>query len=208
MNFREITLESLAEFQEAMGIYVASFPENERRPVAAIKEMMKCGRSRLIVGEMEVRVVFMALLYPLAGTSFLLADYLATAECCRGNGLGKAFLRHLLDETARTEFRFLLIQIENPHLDDDEMKKKRLRFYKGLGMKEMMGVRYILPPLQGTKTTELVLMVNSREDEDCLDGKMVRNLVILLFGMLYDRHEGDELLMSTLRSIPYLVRLD
>ena len=72
----------------------------------------------------------------------------------------------------------------------------------------MMGVRYILPPLQGTKTTELVLMVNSREDEDCLDGKMVRNLVILLFGMLYDRHEGDELLMSTLRSIPYLVRLD
>jgi hypothetical protein len=138
----------------------------------------------------------------------LLADYLATAECCRGNGIGKAFLRYLLDEIARTEFRFLLIEIENPHLDDDEMKKRRLRFYKGLGMKELMGVRYILPPLQGTKTTELVLMVNSREDEDYLEGKMVRDLVILMFGVLYDRHEGDELLMSTLRSIPYLVRLD
>ena len=51
-------------------------------------------------------------------------------------------------------------------------------------------------------------MINPREDELFLEGEIVRNLVIRMFGELYDRHEGDELLMRTLESIPKLVRLD
>jgi hypothetical protein len=88
------------------------------------------------------------------------------------------------------------------------MKNRRLKFYKRLGMKELTGVRYILPPLQGIKTTDLTLMTNPREDELFLEGEMVRNLVVRMFGELYDRYEGDEFLMRTLESIPKLVRLD
>jgi hypothetical protein len=51
-------------------------------------------------------------------------------------------------------------------------------------------------------------MTNPREDELFLEGEMVRNLVVRMFGELYDRYEGDEFLMRTLESIPKLVRLD
>jgi ribosomal protein S18 acetylase RimI-like enzyme len=207
VNFSEIKDASSREFEAAMDIYIASFQENERRPRASIIEMLNCERCRLIVGDTGECIVFMALLYPLKGTSFLLGDYLATMECHRNLGIGEAFLRYIFNEMKNMPFDHFLIQIENPH-DGDEMKNRRMKFYKRLGMKELTDVRYILPPFQGTKTTDLTLMTNPREDELFLEGEAVRDLVIRMFGELYGRYEGDAFLMRTLESIPKLVRLD
>jgi GNAT superfamily N-acetyltransferase len=208
VNFYEIVDASRFEFEEAMRIYIESFPENERRPVATIKEMLKSGKSRLMVGEREKEIVFMALLYRIKGTSFLLGDYLATAEDYRSTGIGRAFLRHILDEMKDLQCNLFLIEIENPYLNEDETKMRRLRFYKRLGMKELMGVRYFLPPFEGFEPIEMILLVFSVENCNHLAGETVRDLVIHMFGELYDRHGNDDLLMSTLRSISDLVRLD
>lgn len=208
VNFYEISDASSIEFEEAMKIYVKSFPKNERRPIAKIKEALKSGESRLMVGERESEIVFMALLYPIKGTSFLLGDYLATAESHRSTGIGRAFLRHIFDEMEKTPSNFFLIEIENPYQDKDETKMRRLKFYKGLGMKELMGVRYFLPPFQGTEPTELILMVFPLKNYDHLAGETVRDLVRHMFGELYDRYGNDDFLISTLRSISDLVWLD
>jgi len=191
-----------------MRIYIESFPENERRLVATIKEMLKSSKSRLMVGEREKEIVFMALLYRIKGTSFLLGDYLATAEDYRSTGIGRAFLRHILDEMKDLQCNLFLIEIENPYLNEDETKMRRLRFYKRLGMKELMGVKYFLPPFEGIEPIEMILLVFSVENCNHLAGETVRDLVIHMFGELYDRHGNDDLLMSTLRSISDLVRLD
>ena len=191
-----------------MRIYIESFPENERRLVATIKEMLKSSKSRLMVGEREKEIVFMALLYRIKGTSFLLGDYLATAEDYRSTGIGRAFLMHILDEMKDLQCNLFLIEIENPYLNEDETKMRRLRFYKRLGMKELMGVKYFLPPFEGIEPIEMILLVFSVENCNHLAGETVRDLVIHMFGELYDRHGNDDLLMSTLRSISDLVRLD
>lgn len=208
VRFKEVKDVQSQEFRDAMGIYSASFPDNERRPVASIKEMLNCDRITLITGRLESETVFMALLYPLKGTSFLLGDYLATAERHRGKGIGRAFLRSIFDSMKGMQLNYFLIQIENPHLDRDETKMRRLKFYRGLGMKRLLGVRYILPPLQGTKPTELVLMAFSREDDDRLAAETVRRVVVQMFDELYGRHEGDEFLASILGSMPDLIMLD
>ncbi len=207
VNFYKIADTSSIEFEEAIRIYVESFPENERRPIVSIKEMIKSGRSHLMIGKRGNEIVLMSLLYPLKGTPFVLVDYLATAKEYRSTGMGRAFLRHILDKTEEVQPNFFLIEIENPYLDKDETKIKRLEFYKSLGMKELRGVRYVLPPFQGTEPVELILMLFSREDADHLTGEMVRNLVIQLFGELYDRFKGDDFLALTLSSIPDSVPL-
>ena len=206
--FSEVKDASSREFEAAMDIYFASFQENERRPRASIIDMLNCERCRLIVGDTRDGIVFMALLYPLNGTSFLLGDYLATMEGYRNLGIGEAFLRYIFDEMKTMPFNHFLIQIENPHDGCDEMKNRRLNFYKRFGMKELKGVRYILPPLQGKETSDLTLMTNPREDELFMEGEDVRDLVIRMFGELYGRYEGDEFLMRTLESIPIRVQLD
>ncbi len=206
--FHEINEASSIEFKEAMKIYVESFPEKERRPIAKIEEMLGSEKVRLIIGKKENEVVFMALLYPLKGTPFLLGDYLAAAESYRGKGIGRAFIKYVLDRMEQFQSNFLLIEVENPYLDEDETKGRRMKFYKGLGMKELKGVRYVLPPFQGTESTELVLLINSRENYDHLPGEAVKDLVIQMFAELYDRHVGDEFLMPTLRSISDIMQLD
>lgn len=210
VKFDEVDDASSVEFDEAMKIYIAAFPDNERRPVAVVKAMLNSGRSRLIVGRVgnESALAFMALLYPLTGTPFLLGDYLATAEGYRNKGIGKAFLGNIFDLIGDMRFKYFLVQVENPYIDHDEMKMRRTKFYKGLGMKELKGIRYILPPLQGTTPIELILMVLSTEDEDCLAGEILKAMIIQMFEELYDRHEGDEFLTLILGGIPDRVWLE
>jgi GNAT superfamily N-acetyltransferase len=207
VKFSEIEDPSSDEFEEAMRIYVASFPENERRPVASIKAMLERGEIRLKAGLVDDRVVFIALMYHLKGTPYVLGDYLATAEEYRGRGIGKQLLENVFSIMSDIQFDHFLIQVENPYLDDDEMKMRRVEFYKSLGMKELKGIRYILPPLQGTMPSEMILMVLSREDRDHLNGDVIRDIITQIFGDLDNRHEDDEFLVSTLREIPDLIHL-
>lgn len=217
IEFYEVNDASSREFEAAMKIYVSSFRENERRPIASIVSMLSNGTSRLIVGEEADEIVFMALLYPIKGMPFLLGDYLATSESHRNRGIGKAFVRLVLDETVFDEtgnslrpvpFEYFLVQIEYPHDGIDDLANRRRVFYRRLGMKELKGVKYILPPLQGDRTTDLALMLSSRDDEHFLDGRVVRDLVTRMFKELYNRHESDDLLARTLETIPDQVRLD
>lgn len=213
MNFSEVTFSevrdpSADEFKEAMKIYIASFPENERRTVASIGAMLKSGKIRLIVGLVDSKAAFIALLYPIEGTPFVLGDYLATAEKYRGKGIGKQFLDGIFSAVDGLEFDYFLIQVENPYISSDETMIRRVEFYKRLGMKELKGLRYILPPLQGTMPTEMILMVLPKADDHHLDGEVMGGIIIRIFRELDGRHEDDEFLISTLRGVPDLIELD
>jgi hypothetical protein len=79
-KFNEVEDISSEEFKEALNIYIASLPENGRRSVASIEAMLDRGKVCLMVGLAGGKVAFMALLYPIVGTPFVLRDYLATAR--------------------------------------------------------------------------------------------------------------------------------
>lgn len=207
IEFSEVSDPSSDEFKEAMKIYTASFPENERRTVASIEAMVNDGKIRLIVGLVDGRASFMALLYPIEGTPFVLGDYLATAKEYRGKGIGKQFLDGIFSAVDGLEFDYFLIQVENPYISSDETMRRRVEFYKRLGMKELKGLRYVLPPLQGTMPTEMILMVLTKADDHHLDGEVMGEIIFRIFRELDGRHEDDEFLISTLRGVPDLIDL-
>ncbi len=208
VRFIEVADPSFAEFDKAMRIYECSFPENERRPISSIRSMLINRKIRLHVGEIDGNIVFMALLYPIHNTPFLIGDYLATAEGCRSTGIGKAFLKYIIDEIRDTQFKYFIVELENPYLHENEIKSRRLKFYRSIGLRELKGVRHILPPFQGFEPTELILMALSLENEVQILGEIVSDLMIRIFNELYDRDEDDELLNLVLKSIPKIVYLD
>lgn len=207
VEFHEVLDTSSREFEEAMGIYLASFPENERRPVATIEMEMKSGKSRLIVGRVDDRVVLMALLHPIKGTSFVLGDYMAIDEKYRSLGIGAAFMNNIFNILDDIEFDYFLGEIENPYLGEDDLKARRVEFFKRLGMKELKDVRYILPPLQGTLPTEMILMVLCKTEADCLNGEEVRDILRRIFRNIYARGEDDEILALILEGMPDRIKL-
>jgi hypothetical protein len=74
-----------------MKIYAIAFPEGKWRPISSIESMVSSGRLRLIIGRTGGRVVLMSTMYPLKVTPFVLGDYIAVAEECRGRGISRQF---------------------------------------------------------------------------------------------------------------------
>jgi ribosomal protein S18 acetylase RimI-like enzyme len=209
VKFEEVTDKSSEEFKEAMRIYAASFPANVKRPVASIEEMLTSGKSHLVVGRLDDdEIVLMALLYPLKGTPFVLGDYLAVAEEHRGKGIGTLYIKNIFSIIGDDQIKYFLGEVENPYLDGNITKVRRANFFRGLGMKELKGIRYLLPSLKGSLPTEMILMILPRMNTDHLEGNVIRKVIIQIFGELYNRDEGDEILASILKGVPERIKLD
>ena len=76
-----------------------------------------------------------------------------------------------------------------------------------MGMKELKDVRYLLPPLQGTLPTEMILMVLSKIDGHFLDRDEVKSMIKQIFKNIYERDEDDEILDLILSDLPEMIRL-
>jgi GNAT superfamily N-acetyltransferase len=207
VQFKEIKDTSSEEFRKAMRIYTTSIMENERRPIDNIEEALRCGKNRLMIGHLCNNVVLMALLYPLEAMPFVLLDYLAVAKEYRSIGIGERFLKNIFRLIDDIRFNYLLVEVENPYHVEDESRTRRVNFYKKLGLKELKGLRYIMPPLQGAEPTEMILMVLSKLNEDYLEGSEIMDAIIRIFIELYHRDADDEILATILKGIPDKIRL-
>ena len=226
LEFYEVDDSSSDDFKKAMQIYAVSFPEAERRPEAAIERALRNGKIRMIACGIDGIVRMMALLCPINGTPFLLVEYIATSQEFRGQGIGSLFLKKVFELLDSPKFDYLLVEVEDPGEDPseslDKTKARRIDFYRRLGMKELKDMRYLLPPMQGDKPTEMRLMVLSRydagipdedslgedmPDRDILDGSVIKNVITMIFHELYGRSQGDEILTSILEGIPDRISL-
>jgi ribosomal protein S18 acetylase RimI-like enzyme len=193
-------------FAEALGIYERAFPPNERQRPELIRELLEKQLYRMVVGRLGEQVVCMALLWAPGDKRFLLLDYLAVHEQYRGLGMGHNLLRALCAMPGIAG-KYLLIEAEDPqHGLNREMRTRRVAFYRRNGARQLLGVRYILPPLSGDAPTEMILMILPDFPEGSLPGSLVRELVISIYAGLYGRGPDDLLLRQILESIPCTVQ--
>ena len=91
----------------------------------------------------------------------------------------------------------MILEVENPKFGDRvQEKERRVAFYKRQGARELEGVRYLLPPLEGNIPTEMILMMFCEFSQENIDATTVRNLIIQIYRELYGR-EGDDALLVT-----------
>ena len=136
-------------FDAALQIYLEAFPANERHSASVIRNRVAEGSSRLRVGLLNSEVVFMALLWPLQGTEFIVLDYMATNPLHRGKGLATSFMQQMDDELRKTNQLFILEVEDERYGQNVAERKRRKAFYRKLSARELKDVRYVLPPPAG-----------------------------------------------------------
>ena len=207
MEFREINKVDGGDFHDAMKIYVEAFPGNERHPVDIISERVRQGANKLYVASLNDEIAFLALLWPLKNTNFILLDYMATKNVHRGKGIASAFLTTLRESLLNTE-KHLVLEVENPNFDDlTQEKEKRVAFYKHKGARVLEDVRYLLPPLSGNNPTEMILMIFPEYKTEAISGPTVKNLILQIYRELYNRESDDALLGTFVHDIGDTIRL-
>lgn len=205
VRFSEIKDINHKDFEEAIRIYEESFPSNERQSKDTIKKRIEENIYQMFIGQLKDKIVFMALLYPLKKTDFVLLDYMVTKEKFRSKGIGTRFIKNILK---KTKPKYLILEVENPRYGNNkEQRQQRVKFYKSLGAKEMKNIRYILPPLSGNIPTEMILMVLPNYDEGKMDSHLVKKLIIQIYKELYNRDKEDDILNSFVNKIKYPIEL-
>jgi hypothetical protein len=205
VKFSKIKDISHTDFTEAIRIYEESFPSNERQSIDAIKKRIEENLYRMFIGRLKDRVIFMALLYPLKNTDFVLLDYMVTEEKFRNKGIGTKFIKNILKEITPN---YLIFEVENPNYGNNKkQREKRANFYKRLGAKEMKDVRYILPPLSDNIPTEMILMILPKYGKGKMSSGLVKKLIIQMYEELYDRNENDDILNSFINDIKNSIEL-
>lgn len=208
LTFHHVAGDSNALFDEAMAIYLASFPSNERRPVANIALQLAENKANLHVGIIDNEVVSMALLWRFSDSEFLLLDYLAVKSELRNLNVGARMFQYLA-VLANKDNRYIIIEVENYLFGDNNLqKKKRVNFYIRNGCYLLLDVPYKLPALDGTLPTEMLLMIYPRHENDSGFGLKVKNLVTDLYLNHYEIDANAQNWLSIIDGIPLAILQD
>ncbi|MGB3557444.1 MAG: GNAT family N-acetyltransferase [Geitlerinemataceae cyanobacterium] len=196
-----------SDFQAAIEIYEKAFPDRERVTISSLVDRIRSNTYQVFVKKEDNRVIFMAVLCKPILEEFVLLGYLATHPDFRNRGLGTLFVNDTL-EKLRSRSQYLLLEVEDPHIGfDTELKQRRVNFYRRLGAKQLKNVRYILPPLSGGESTEMILMLAPQYPANRILGERVKQLITQLYLTFYDRQIDDPLLRSIWQTIGESVEL-
>jgi ribosomal protein S18 acetylase RimI-like enzyme len=207
MHFSQVNNVKSKEFMQAMDIYLEAIPPSEQQQIDVIKERIIVKKEQLIIGQENGKVKCMAIIYPLQGTNYVLIDYLAIKREFRQQGIGSKLLRYIQDTYSQKGIR-LIGEVEDFNYgNNQEIKKRRMRFYRRSGARVLKDVYYQMPPLQGNQPTPMMLITFNSIGEDKIDGEEIKKIIKQIYYELYNRDSDDPLLNTFINKIPSRVLL-
>lgn len=193
-------------FNDAVNIYEKSFPANEKQSLSLIIKRIKDTTSVLFVGLFNEKVVCMAMLWDFKDSEFTLLDYLAVDEHLRNKKIGTFFFR-FLKENSNGKGKYIIIESEDYKFgSDNEIKKKRINFYLKNGSYVLDDIHYIMPSLNDSNPTEMILMICPKYKIDRINVKCIEKLIKQLYLDLYNRPSNDKLLCSIIENLPTYIK--
>lgn len=192
VEFQQITLEN-PDFAQAIALYQQSFSPQEIIPIPIVSRSLKLGIIQLWGGYYQRQFALMSIVHPLPNSEFVLLGYLATVPHLRNLKIGSRFLEYIIDVVKQDE-KSLILEVEHPDFGENrQLKQRPIAFYQRLGAKIFQDIVYILPALDGTKTTEMMLMIIGEKHQKKLPKSLVQQLIRDLYLEVYNCHPDDSI---------------
>jgi len=202
VEFHQIVNTEEDYFLQAIQIYEEAFPANEKQSLDLIKNRILERKSKLVVGIINSEVVCMSLLWEFDSLDFVLLDYMAVSKNHRNNNLGTQLFQYL-SNIIRGINKYMIIEVENHLFGNNSIeRKRRINFYIQNGAYVLDNVNYILPSLDGTSPTEMLLMISPKYKSNYINSELVKDLISRLYIELYKRNENDLVLIKILKQLP------
>jgi ribosomal protein S18 acetylase RimI-like enzyme len=145
------------ELETIREIYLSSFPASERREYSELEKQLVRSENQMFQVRSNKAVIGFLSLWIFA--EFVFIEHLAISSTQRGKGFGKTIMQRVMEIFAKP----IVLEVEPP---TDDVSRRRVRFYSGLGM-SILPVVYIQPSYDGVKPpVELRLMTNYSQPTD------------------------------------------
>jgi hypothetical protein len=207
VEFQDIVNIKEAYFNQAIQIYDEAFPSNEKQSLDLVINRIQEGKSKLVVGIIETEVVCMSLIWDFNSLDFVLLDYMAVSKNHRNKNFGSQLFQHL-SKIISSINKYMIIEVESHLFGNNSLeRKRRINFYIQNGAHVLDDVNYILPSLDGTSPTEMLLMISPNYKDNYINRKVVNELISRLYIELYKTNKNDIVLNRILKRLPNKIKL-
>ena len=213
----EIYDSSSDKFRQAIQIYEGSFPPEERESTSSFVKALKkkvCGeynRFHFTIVEKDSKVAAMSVCEYVPEACLGFFSYMAVDKQYRSQGIGHFLYEVMLKNVEmdafcqnRSELMGCVYEVDRVEdmksSEDEETRKRRLRFYYSLGSYVVEGVDYYQPSLgMGKPPVRMHLMFHPIHCSE-LNNDLARYIVESTYYKWYGKKESDSLAISVLRS--------
>lgn len=177
MNRDEIKQITIDDFESFFRVMEKSFPDIERRNCEGQKEIFDEDEYK-VTGYKNKEDDVTAFIASWNFEDFNFIEHFAVDEELRGKGIGSSLISEFLKDSAKK----IVLEVEYP---EDDISKRRIEFYKKIGMK-LNEYEYVQPPLQEGKDL-LPLKIMSYPDE--LSEVEFKDIRRQIYKKVYKYHE-------------------
>lgn len=174
-------------FIDAIQIYVDSFPLEERQSIITIKDRIINKQIKFFVYQQSNLVLGICILWDFSILKTYFVDYFAIRKDARSSGHGLFFLNELF-KNINNEYSVVL-EVEKPHSIEDNIKIKRIDFYKKLKFNCIENFNYWMPSFQENDFLEMALLFKGKNSQKFLNKQYLFDLVLFIYKNVYNKEQ-------------------
>lgn len=144
MTIEPLVAADRRSFEGFYRIYAESISIREQKPRAQIAAMVLSPDYKILLAKRSGVVLGFSVLFLPEQESFCLLEYMAVREMHRNAGVGSSLFRHSVQAAGEAPM-LLEVDSESVHSPDQEIRRRRQRFYRRLGCRRVEGLAYLLP---------------------------------------------------------------
>ncbi len=206
INFYNITDRDNQEYYEAVEVYKAGTPDELQIKPELLDEKMDSGYAIIILGKQNAMPVFMAMLWKLEGTAFMVNEVVSIIPSFKHIDFGKMYF-DVLKHSAYYEDHHIIFEAQDPDFGHQQENMEKLDYYFKHGCQWVKNVKTVVPMPTDSTFENTILMLLTKNRFLQLTKKQLSEMLIKLFKDLYQTEEDAYLLQEILKHIPEHIEL-
>jgi len=197
-------------FDEFYSIYEESLPLRERKSKTRISALLSRPDYKTLLLKKNGVVIGFSMLFIAPSELFCLLEYMAIHSAHRNLGLGRElFLRTFQDlvSDGGTLYGLLEVDSDREQSDDQELRRRRERFYRRLGCLRIDGLSYLLPLPGDGPPPEMNLMVYLPHSQPAIPSRQIEQWLKVLYHKVYECSPDDPRIGQMMQCIADPVKL-
>jgi len=210
LTFEHLRSKDSPNFEAFYRIYSESLPLREQKPRVEIEALVGRPDYSVLLLNDDGHPIGFSVMFVSEARRFALLEYMAVHRNHRGLGYGTRLFRHAFETLAASIGPIDgVIEIDSVReaCDDLEIRKRRLRFYAGLGCRLIDRLDYILPLPGKGAPPKMDLMLYACKDVSVISKQRLEALLTTIYQGVYHCPPDDARIDAMLAGLPNSVRL-
>lgn len=206
INFYNITDRENQEYYEAIEVYKAGTPDELQLKEEVLHEKMDSGNAVIIMAKQNVMPAFMAMLWKLEGTDFMINEIISVIPSFQDVPFSKMYF-DVLKHSEYYQKYHILFEAEDPDFGIREERLEKLNYYFSHGFQWLKGIKTIVPhPLgESHENTILLLLTQNRFVE--FTKSEIKTLIEKLYKELYHTEKDAYIVDEIIKHLPPQIEL-